>query len=292
MKQGSILITGANGQLGHEFRKIACVQSDIPFVFTDIDELDITSADQVTRFLDQHPIGSIINCAAYTAVDKAEEERERAMAVNAKAVRNLAVASRNRNALLVHISTDYVFDGRHFRPYSETDRENPLSWYGLSKLEGERQVMMHAGSALILRTSWLYSATGNNFLKTILGKSKEKKELRIVCDQTGTPTYAKDLARAIMSIIPGFKADEKRIYHFSNEGICSWYDFASEIVERAGHDCRVVPINTSDYPTAALRPFYSAMDKTKIKKDFGLDIPHWKDGVNRCMQELGYSRKY
>jgi dTDP-4-dehydrorhamnose reductase len=219
-------------------------------------------------------------------VDKAETEREKAMEVNAGAVKNLSIAAGEQNALLVHISTDYVFDGHGHRPYLETDKENPLSWYGTTKLEGERQVLMHAAKALIIRTSWLYSSYGTNFLKTILQKGLQQKELPVVFDQIGTPTHAADLAGAIMELLPRFRVREKRIYHYTNEGVCSWYDFAKEIIERAGIECRIVPIPTSEFHTAARRPFYSVLDKGKIKRDFGIEIPYWKESLRKCIEGL------
>jgi dTDP-4-dehydrorhamnose reductase len=282
----NIFITGANGQLGSEFRKVAPGCDDYQFTFTDIGELDILDNDAVSQFLAVHSFDCIINCAGYTAVDKAETEREKAMEVNAAAVKNLAAAANEHRALLVHISTDYVFDGHNHRPYLETDRENPLSWYGVTKLEGERQVLMHAGKALIIRTSWLYSSFGANFLKTILQKGSQQEELRVVCDQTGTPTWAADLAGAILHMLPLYRIPEKRIYNYANEGVCSWYDFAKEIAEMAGIGCRIVPIPTSAWPTAARRPFYSVLDKGKIKRDFGIEIPYWKTSLKRCLEEV------
>lgn len=281
-----ILITGANGQLGSEFRHIADSRKDDRFTLTDIDELDVTDWNQVKEFCTRHSFECIINCAGYTAVDQAEKEKARAMHINADAVRNLAFAARECQAILVHISTDYVFDGRHYLPYLESDRENPLSWYGLSKLEGERQVLMNADKALIFRTSWLYSSTGLNFLKSILKKGSEQKEINVVCDQVGTPTYAADLASAILTVLPSFTSREKRIYHYSNEGIASWYDFAYEIIQQAGLDCRVLPVASSAYPTTARRPYYSVLNKEKIKRDFGMEIPHWKEALQRCLRSL------
>lgn len=283
----NILITGANGQLGSEFRKIASARSDVRFTFTDVGELDITCPKAVDDFTSAGRYDCIINCAGYTAVDKAETEREAASQVNVSAVRNLALAASEQDSLLVHLSTDYVFDGHHHRPYLETDRENPLSWYGQTKLEGERQVLMHAHKALIIRTSWLYSQFGNNFLKTMVRLGREKKELRVVCDQVGTPTWTADLARTILKIIPLFRWNEKRIYHYSGEGVCSWYDFAAEIMETAGLSCRIIPVTTSEFPTAALRPFYSVLDKGKIKRDFEIEIPHWKTSLKECFRKGG-----
>ncbi len=280
----TILITGANGQLGSEFRRIGSSCNDFRFTFTDIGELDLLDERAISTLFTTSAFHCVINCAAYTAVDKAETEREAAMMVNAVAVRNLAVATGEHDTLLVHLSTDYVFDGHQYRPYQETDRENPLSWYGLTKLEGERQVLMHAGKALIIRTSWLYSSFGNNFMKTILRQGRQKKELHVVCDQIGTPTYAADLAEAILSIIPRFRHNEKRIYHYSNEGVCSWYDFAMEIAGMEGLDCQIKPIMTAEFPTAARRPFYSILDKGKIKRDFGIGIPYWKESLRRCLE--------
>ncbi|HOW25916.1 MAG TPA: dTDP-4-dehydrorhamnose reductase [Bacteroidales bacterium] len=281
-----ILITGANGQLGSEFRKIAPGLDDYRLTFTDVGELNIVDSDAVTEFMQGSSFDVIINCAGYTAVDQAESDRDKAMQVNALAVRNLAHAASRQNAMLVHISTDYVFDGHSYRPYRETDREKPLSWYGITKLEGERQVLMHAGKALIIRTSWLYSPFGKNFLRTILEKGRQQEELRVVCDQTGTPTCAADLAGAILHILPQYQVQEKRIYNYSSEGICSWYDFAKEIVDMAGLSCRVVPVPTAEWPTPASRPFYSVLDKGKIKRDFGMEIPYWKESLKKCLEEI------
>jgi dTDP-4-dehydrorhamnose reductase len=283
----NILITGANGQLGSEIREISPMFKDLNFTFTDIDELDITNYNALGKFFLKNKFDCIINCAGYTAVDKAEAETEMAMRLNATAVKNLAEFSSTYNSLFVHVSTDYVFDGKNYKPYSEGDLTNPKSAYGKTKLEGEVEIIFNAQKAVIFRTSWLYSSYGNNFVKAILKNAKEKGALNVVNDQIGSPTYAKDLAKAILDIIPIYKAESKfEILNYSNEGVCSWYDFAKEIIEIAGIDCPITPIESKDYPTAATRPFYSVLNKAKIRKQFGISIPHWKDSLKECLNLL------
>jgi dTDP-4-dehydrorhamnose reductase len=282
-----ILVTGANGQLGNELKRIAHRYPDFHFTWTDVSELDITSPEAVHEFLKVHPQNLIINCAAYTAVDKAEAESDKAFLVNSTAVKILAEEAQKTKTGFLHISTDFVFEGNKSTPYKEDDSVNPLSVYGKSKLEGE----VHALKAgIVIRTSWLYSVFGNNFLKTILRLGKERKELGIVFDQTGTPTLAADLASAVMAVASDLRAfpafPKNEIYHFSNEGVCSWYDFAKEIIQQAGFDCTVNPIETSGYPTPARRPAYSVLNKKKIKDRFSLTIPHWKDSLHACMKDL------
>jgi dTDP-4-dehydrorhamnose reductase len=282
-----ILITGSNGQLGNELKRIASRYPDFHFTWTDVNELDITSTEAVHEFLRAQPQNLIINCAAYTAVDKAESEPDKAHLVNSTAVKILAEETQQTRTGFLHISTDFVFDGHKSTPYTEEDPVNPLSVYGRSKLEGE----IHALKAgIVIRTSWLYSVFGNNFLKTILRLGKERKELGIVFDQTGTPTLAADLAPALMAITADLRSlsafPKNEIYHFSNEGVCSWYDFAQEIIQQAGFDCNVKPIETAGYPTPARRPAYSVLNKKKIKDRFGLLIPHWKDSLHACMKDL------
>ena len=271
-----ILITGANGQLGTELQQL------IPDgVFTDVAQLDITDADAVKKFVNQNNIKTVINCAAYTAVDRAEDDFEQAFKINAIGPKNLAENIPN----IIHISTDYVFDGTAHKPYKPTDKPNPLSVYGKTKRTGESYVFS-AENAVIIRTAWLYSPYGNNFVKTMRRLGAEKEQLNVVCDQIGTPTYAADLAKAIVDIVPQISYKTRGIYHFTNEGVCSWYDFAHEIMKQSGLKCHVNPIPSSAYPTRATRPFYSVLDKSKIKDVFNVNIPHWTDGLNRCIQRM------
>jgi dTDP-4-dehydrorhamnose reductase len=282
-----ILITGSNGQLGREMQELAVDFPQYSFLFTDVDELDITNEGKVNDyFLDNKP-DVVINCAAYTAVDKAETEESPAYLVNATAVGILARASASSKALLIHISTDYVFDGKAFCPYKETERTNPVSVYARTKFAGEIAVKENAGQALIMRTSWLYSAFGNNFVKTMLKYGKERGLLNVVSDQVGTPTYARDLAETILTIIPlALENSGIEVYHYSNEGVASWYDFAKAIIEMSGIECRINPIGTKDYPLPAARPFYSVLDKSKLKEKFAIEIPYWRDSVKHCIHRL------
>lgn len=282
----NILVTGSNGQLGNEMRKLESASPDFNFVFTDIAELDITSPDAIETMMKAENIAVIINCAAYTAVDKAETEPGLAYKINAAAPGYLADAAFKFNALLVHISTDYVFSGEGFRPYTENYSCDPRSTYGTTKLKGELAVIDSGCRHIIIRTSWLYSAFGNNFIKTVRKYGRERGHLNMIYDQIGTPTHAADLAQAILAIIPQYNENKSNIYHFSNEGVCSWYDFALEILSQSGITCSVTPINTEDYPSLAVRPFYSVLNKSKIKHDFGIVIPHWKESLTRCLKEL------
>ena len=263
-----ILITGANGQLGSELKEVSKSYYGYDLVFTDIDKLDISDKEQTGDFIKKTQPDWIINCAAYNLVDKAETESEKALLVNGKAVRNIAEAIKGSECRFIHVSTDYVFDGKSNIPYNEDSLTNPPGAYGRSKIEGEKAALLHHGS-MIIRASWLYSSFGSNFVKTILAMGKEKDSLRVVFDQTGTPTYAADLAESIMKIISGVIRNQLAfnpgLYHYSNEGVCSWYDFASAIVEEAGLSCKIIPILSKDYPAAAQRPSYSVLDKTKIK---------------------------
>jgi dTDP-4-dehydrorhamnose reductase len=282
-----ILVTGANGQLGSELRSLAPAYGHFGFTFIDLAELDLTDEAAVERYFESDAFDVVINCAAYTAVDKAEEDPLSAMKLNRDAVRYLSSQCKAADTYLIQISTDYVFDGRGNRPYREDDRTNPQSVYGLSKLAGEEAMMTCLSKGMIIRTSWLYSPYGNNFVKTIYNKAKEKGHLRVVSDQFGNPTYARDLARTILDILPKALSDnELHILHYSNEGNCSWYDFAGEIVRIAGIPCTIEPIPTSEYPLPAPRPVYSALDKSRIKTNFGVEIPVWKDGLKRCMKEM------
>lgn len=282
----NILVTGANGQLGSELRKIGFTALDEVF-FTDVAELDITSYEAVAKFVEGHDIDTIINCAAYTAVDKAEDEPELAAKINTEAVANLAKVANKQDCLLIHVSTDYVFNGMGEEPYTEKNIPCPVSVYGKTKLAGEEAIKKSGCLHIIIRTAWLYSTFGNNFVKTILRLAGERPELTVVSDQVGSPTYAEDLARAIVTIME----DDNRgmcegIYHFSDEGVCSWYDFACEIVRISGLPCQVKPVTTAEYPTKTRRPAYSVLDKTKIKKTFGVSVPHWQESLVACMKEL------
>lgn len=271
------LITGSNGQLGMELAKL------LPeAILTDIGELDITNEDAVKDFVIKNDIDVIINCAAYTAVDKAEEDESLAKKINVDGPRNLAKSG----AKIIHISTDYVFDGLGHRPYQPSDETCPLSVYGKTKLLGEQEVLKYADVAVVIRTAWLYSPYGNNFVKTMRRLGTEKESINVVADQIGTPTYAGDLAQAIVQILPQMNVENKGVYHFTNEGICSWYDFASKIMELSGLDCKVNPIPSSAYPTKATRPFYSVLDKSTIKQTFNIEIKHWEEGLKRCLNQL------
>jgi dTDP-4-dehydrorhamnose reductase len=282
-----ILITGSNGQLGNEIKELAPHYSHYEFLYTDVNELDITNEADVTRYFEFHNPDVIINCAAYTAVDKAESDEMTAFLVNATASKILARAAADSGAFMVHISTDYVYDGRNFRPYVETDKLVPVSVYGKSKLAGEEAVKEAGGKAIIIRTSWLYSAFGNNFVKTMIKYGKERDSINVVFDQAGTPTYAHDLAKVILDILPvAMTAEDIEVYHYSNEGVASWFDFAKAIHQFADIKCKLSPIPTSDYPLPAERPFYSVLDKTKIKRKFGIEIPYWRDSLKDCIERL------
>jgi len=283
----SILVTGANGQVGRELQELS-EHYPYTFYFTDRTSLDITDSKRVQDFITRNAITHIINCAAYTAVDRAEEEKELAELINHHAVENLAKICKAKDITLIHISTDYVFDGMNFRPYQETDSTNPINHYGLTKLQGEEAIKKVAPKGLIIRTSWVYSPFGKNFVKTMLHLAKTKNRLSIVWDQIGTPTYAKDLAKTILELLSHEKlsAKQSEIYHYSNEGVCSWYDFAKAIFEIEGIDMRIDPIQTENYPTPAKRPHYSVLDKSKIKNDFSITIPYWRESLKECLQRL------
>ncbi len=284
-----ILITGSKGQLGNELKVVSENYYGYDFIFTDIDTLDITSQEKTSEFIKKSKPDWIINCAAYNLVDKAETEPDKALLINGTAVKNITEVIRGSECRFIHISTDYVYDGQSNVPYNEYVAPNPLSAYGRSKLSGEKYALLHPGS-MIIRTSWLYSSFGNNFVKTILRHAAEKESLKVVFDQTGTPTYAADLAEAIMHIVSGVIRNQvamnSGLYNYSNEGVCSWYDFASEIIKDAGLNCKVLPVLSKDYPQAAQRPKYSVMDKSKIKENYGLPIPHWRSSLTRCMKLL------
>lgn len=281
-----ILVTGANGQLGKELQRVLESTSPGISVYTDVENLDITNAEEVKAFVERGDFTHIVNCAAYTAVDKAESEPAICNLINADAVKNIAMAAADMGVKVLHISTDYVFDGKTNRPYCESDKVNPLSTYGTSKRKGEMVLLSMCPDSVIIRTAWLYSPHGHNFVKTMIKLGREKENIGVVFDQIGTPTSATDLADAIKSVlfarqwIPG-------IYHYSNEGACSWYDFAKAIHRIAGiTTCNVLPLLTCDYPTAATRPAYSLFDKSLIKKTYNITIPYWEESLAKCMARM------
>ena len=281
----NILITGCNGQLGNEMQLLEKDNPQHQWFNTDVQELDITDVDAIRSFVQEHQIDGVVNCAAYTAVDKAEENEELCTKLNAEAPAYLASAVGSRGGWMIQISTDYVFDGTSHIPYVEDDETCPNSVYGRTKLVGELNVQKLCEQSMIIRTAWLYSAFGNNFVKTMIRLGKERPELGVIFDQIGTPTYARDLAVAIMTainkgIVPG-------LYHFSDEGVISWYDFAKAIHRIAGiTTCHVKPLHTAEYPTPARRPHYSVLDKTKIKKVYGIEVPYWEESLRDCIKKL------
>lgn len=284
----TILVTGANGQLGNSIRLLADRHPQYQFLFTDVDTLDITDAAAVKAAVQDNQVNYIINCAAYTAVDKAEDNEELCRRLNSYAVGLLGKAAHEAGAKMIHVSTDYVFSGTSCLPYRETDDTRPVSTYGRTKLAGEEVLMEVCPDAVIVRTAWLYSEFGSNFVKTVLRLGKERDELGFVFDQIGSPTYAGDLAAAIMAIVVSDERDAyiPGIYHYSNEGVCSWYDFTVKILEIAGINSRVHPIETKDYPTRAVRPPYSVLNKSKIKQTYGITVPHWEVSLRVCMERL------
>ena len=299
----NILVTGSNGQLGSEIQELA-KNYEYNFFFTDRTNLDITSKDDIKNFCELNNINTIINCAAYTQVDKAQTDKINADLANRKAVKKLAKISKEKNIKLIHISTDYVFDGKYYKPYSEEYQTNPQSVYGQTKLDGENHMLdINPKDSIIIRTSWVYSSYGNNFVKTMLRLGKEKDELDVIYDQVGTPTYAADLAQTILDILPNIKNKKVQIYNYSNEGVLSWYDFAKEIMKMAKITCQINPIETYQYlalnadvpvpkgkverPTPAQRPHYSLLNKSKIKNEFNITIPFWKDSLDKCLRKLG-----
>jgi dTDP-4-dehydrorhamnose reductase len=282
-----ILVTGSNGQLGSEIRNLAPNYPDIDFVFTDIDELDITNADAIDNYFEENEFDFLINCAAYTAVDKCESNKLIAREINVLAVKSLAIACSKYNIGMIQISTDYVYDGLNHLPYKETDFTNPQSFYGETKLEGEEMVEEFCNNGIIIRTSWLYSSFGNNFVKTVLKYTKERDLMRVVYDQIGSPTYAADLAKIIVENIDKLTyMSGVHIFNYSNEGVCSWYDFAKAIVEIKEIDCKIKPIETFEYPLPANRPSYSVLNKAKIKNELDTEIPYWKDSLKKCLKKL------
>ena len=282
----NILVTGGNGQLGQELQRLA-KGSEHTFLFTDVAELDITDLSAVERYFAEKKINVCINCAAYTAVDKAETDEATAIRINVTGAENLGKACATQGAVLFHISTDFVFDGASGKLYTETDAPNPLGVYGATKLKGEQKALAANPKTYVVRTAWLYSSFANNFVKTMLRLGEERKELGIVADQVGTPTYAADLAKALLQMLekePGPAAFG--VYHYSNEGVASWYDFAVAIFEMGGLQVKVNPIPTEAYPVPAKRPSYSVLDKRKIKESFGLSVPHWRNSLKQCLAEL------
>lgn len=288
MSKMNILVTGANGQLGNEMRVVARNSAD-NYIFTDVAELDITDAAAVEKMVTGNDVKVIVNCAAYTNVDKAEDDREFAELLNARAVENLAQAIRRNDGLLVHVSTDYVFGGtQNNTPCREDEPANPTGVYGVTKLHGEQAIIASGCHHIIIRTAWLYSEFGKNFLKTMLDLTTTKPQLKVVFDQVGSPTYAYDLALAIFDIVENRKyVDNDGIYHYSNEGVCSWFDFTKMIAEYADHTgCDIQPCHSDEFPSKVIRPSYSVLDKTKIKKTFGVAVPYWTDSLRVCMTNL------
>ncbi len=283
----NVLITGANGQLGSELQELSPLYKGYNFIFTDVDTLDICKFDTLETFIKKNKPEIVINCAAYTAVDKAESEKEKVYSLNTNAVKNLAELSSKHKFALVHISTDYVFEGLNYKPYTENDTANPKSIYGKSKYESEIEIIFNTRKGVIIRASWLYSSYGNNFVKTILKLAKEKGKLDVIFDQIGTPTYAADLAKAILEALPQIvKVSGTEIYNFSNEGVASWYDFAKAIVEIAGIKCIINPIETKEFKQDAKRPLFSVLNKSKFKKTFKQEIPYWRESLEVCMAKM------
>lgn len=284
-----ILVTGASGQLGSEIKAASRNYSGYEFIFTDADNLDITDSIAVNDFISGNQPDWIINCAAYNFVDRAENDSENAIRINATAVKNLAESIRGTETRLIHVSTDYVFDGSSNTPFNENSAVNPQSVYGKSKLEGEKFALLHNGT-MVIRTSWLYSAFGNNFMKTMLRLGKEKGSVNVVFDQVGTPTFAGDLAEAMLYIVSRVIRNQIAFvagtFQYSNEGVCSWYDFATEIFLEAGLKCKVNPILSKDFSSTVKRPSFSVLDKSKIKEDYGLEIPHWRKSLLKCLEKM------
>lgn len=281
----NILITGANGQLGREMRRVSVDSTDY-YLFTDIAELDITDIKSVRNLVNNYRIQVIVNCAAYTNVDKAEDDEQVADLLNNHAVRNLAEAAKSVDAILIHISTDYIFKGDANIPYCEDQPANPLGVYGYTKYAGEQSLIATGCRYIIFRTAWLYSPFGKNFVKTMRQLTADKDSLTVVFDQVGSPTYAGDLAFLIHKVIEKRMFEHQGIYHFSNEGVCSWYDFAMEICEQSGNICDIKPCHSDEFQCKVKRPHYSVLDKTKVKSTFGITIPHWKQSLRKCIDEL------
>ncbi|PTM04453.1 MAG: dTDP-4-dehydrorhamnose reductase [Bacteroidetes bacterium] len=283
----NILVTGSNGQLGSELRALSRTYPTYNFHFTDYEELDITNHTAIDAFVKAAHISVIINCAAHTAVDKAESEIEMATQLNHLAVENIAKIAKTSNIKLIHISTDYVFDGTNHIPYTESEKTNPQSVYGSTKLAGEQALQrINPANSVIIRTSWVYSSFGSNFVKTMIRLANERTELGVIVDQIGTPTYARDLAKVLLNIIPKLNNENVEVYHFSDKGVTSWYDFAKAIFDLKEIDIKLNAIETSQYPTAAKRPFYSVLNKNKIENRFQIEIPNWRDSLKDCLQKL------
>ncbi len=281
----NILITGANGQLGNEMRLVSEKNTQHSYFFTDVDTLDITDMAALNAYVQANAINCIVNCAAYTAVDKAEDDEELCYKINAQAVQNLGEVAEANQALMIHVSTDYVFDGTGHKPYTEDMDVCPTNVYGRSKLAGEQLLLKACPNAVVVRTSWLYSSFGNNFVKTMMRLGAERDALNVIFDQVGTPTYAADLAEAIFSIIATDKI-VPGIFHFSNEGVCSWYDFTISILKNSGITCAVSPIESAAYPVRTPRPHYSVLNKAKIKSAYNIEIPHWETSLVQCINRL------
>ncbi len=282
-----VLVTGANGQLGNALRQaVQSSSSGDSYLFTDVNELDITDIEAIGKCVKDNGIDTIVNCAAYTNVDKAEDDYELANLLNNTAAGNLAKVAGECGATLIHISTDYVFDGAANVPYAEQCQSSPIGVYGVTKLAGEQSVINSGTPYIIIRTSWLYSPWGGNFVKTMLRLTAERESLGVIFDQIGTPTYAVDLAAVIVKIIADNQLDNVGVYHFSNEGVCSWYDFAQEINEIGANCCKIAPLHSWEYPSKVTRPHYSVLDKSKIKSTFGVEIPYWRDSLVRCIKKI------
>lgn len=286
-----ILVTGANGQLGSEIKALSGLYPHHTFTFADRTALDLSNLCVMEDYFETHTFDTIINCAAYTAVDKAESEEELANTINHRFVGMLAKIAKLRNISLIHISTDYVFNGQNYRPYIETDPTDPQGVYGRTKRDGENAILSIApAKSIIIRTSWVYSSFGNNFVKTMLRLGKERNSLSVIFDQVGTPTYARDLAQTVLEILPHIKNESPEIYHYSNEGAASWYDFATAIFELSGVKCTVNPITSDEYPIPAKRPHYSLLNKSKIKNNFNISIPYWRNSLQACLNTLGETK--
>jgi len=283
----NILVTGASGQLGQELKALRDISIKETFLFADRKLLDISDFNAVALFVEKNSIVAIINCAAYTAVDQAEDDAEQADLINHKSVTNLGKVAQRFNLKLIHVSTDYVFDGESFLPYTTDYITHPQSVYGKTKLKGEQALIdLKVSNTIIIRTAWVYSEFGSNFVKTMLRLGEERDQLGIIYDQIGSPTYAHDLAKVILTILPKLENNKVEVYHYTNEGVCSWFDFAKAIFEIKGIDCKVSAIPSSAYPTKATRPHYSVLNKEKIKKQFDIEIPYWKDSLQTCLEKL------
>lgn len=283
----SILVTGSQGQVGSEIRALADAYPDYNMTFLQRDDLDLSEPHKVEAYFEANKYDVVINCAAYTAVDQAESEEDMSHKVNYRAVETMAGCAVRDGFSLIHISTDYVFDGSHYKPYSESEPTNPQGAYGASKLYGEEAILMKAPkNSIIIRTAWVYSEFGNNFVKTMLRLGNERDNLGVIFDQIGTPTYAYDLAKLILDVIPKLNNEIPEVYHYSNEGVCSWYDFAKAIFEINNVSCQVNPIETSEYPTPARRPHYGVLNKTKIKQAFNIEIPYWRDSLKKALEKM------